>query len=150
MEDQKTIDVLNNLIQINNNRIEGYEIAARETEEAELKDLFGEFITTSQNCNSELVSEIILLNGAPTDDGTITGKFFQIWMDVKNAFTNNDRESIISSCEYGEDMAKISYEKTLENDAEYLSARQLIMIQDQLAMLNEDHDKVKEMRDIIV
>ena len=36
MENEKTIEALNTLITINNDRIEGYETAAKETEEQDL------------------------------------------------------------------------------------------------------------------
>jgi uncharacterized protein (TIGR02284 family) len=50
MDNEKTIDVLNTLITINNDRIEGYETAAKETEEHELKTVFAQFSATSQKC----------------------------------------------------------------------------------------------------
>ncbi len=39
MENEKTIAVLNTLVQINNDRTEGYETALKETDESELKAL---------------------------------------------------------------------------------------------------------------
>jgi rubrerythrin len=51
---QKTIHVLNKLIISNNDRIKGYQAAAKETEEQDLKSLFTQLITTSQKCNQEL------------------------------------------------------------------------------------------------
>ena len=46
MENEKTIAVLNTLITINNDRIEGYETASKETEEQDLKALFAHFTAT--------------------------------------------------------------------------------------------------------
>ena len=87
MEKEKTIEVLNTLITINNDRIEGYETAAKETEEQELKTLFAQFIATSHKCKQELVTEVTKLGGKP-EEGTMTsGKFFRVWMDVKAAIT---------------------------------------------------------------
>ena len=40
MDNEKTIAALNSLIQINNDRFEGYDTAFRETEEQDLKTLF--------------------------------------------------------------------------------------------------------------
>jgi hypothetical protein len=42
MEKEKTIEVLNTLITINNDRIEGYDTAAKETDEYDLKNLFSQ------------------------------------------------------------------------------------------------------------
>ena len=43
MDKEKTIELLNSLITINNDRIQGYETAAKETKDEELKTLFGRF-----------------------------------------------------------------------------------------------------------
>jgi len=45
MEIQITIDVINDLIIINNDRIEGYKTASDETQEQDLKQLFSGTIT---------------------------------------------------------------------------------------------------------
>jgi len=146
MEKEKTIEVLNTLITINNDRIEGYETAAKETEEQDLKVLFAQFSSTSQKCKNDLVIEVTNLGGAPAEGTKTTGKFFRVWMDVKAALTGNDRKAILNSCEYGEDVAKETYEEALKNDSENLSGEQRTMIEAQYALLKADHDKVKSMR----
>ena len=115
MDKEKLIDVLNKLIEINNDRIESYETASKETEENDLKILFAGFITTSQKCKQELVHEVLNLGGTPEEGTRITGKFFRVWMDVKAALTNKDRKAILKSCEYGEDVAVDTYEKALSD-----------------------------------
>lgn len=150
MENEKTIAVLNTLITINNDRIEGYETASKETEEQDLKTLFSHFTATSQKCKQELTNEVSMLGGTAAE-GTLTiGKFFRVWMDVKAALTGKDRKAILNSCEYGEDQAKDTYEKALENDIENLSTEQQSMIKAQHSLLGADHDKVKSMRDLIM
>ena len=148
MENEKTIAVLNTLITINNDRIEGYETASKETEEQDLKTLFAQLSSTSQKCKHELMNEVSKLGGTAAE-GTLTiGKFFRVWMDVKAALTGKDRKAILNSCEYGEDQAKDTYEKALENDKENLSMEQQTMIKAQHTLLGADHDKVKSMRDL--
>ena len=150
MENEKTIEVLKTLITINNDRIEGYETAGEETEEQDLKTFFSELKQTSLHCNKELLSEVTKLGGTPTQGTKTTGKFFRVWMDVKAALTGKDRKAILNSCEYGEDVAKDTYKKTLENDSENLNAHQITMIKAQHTLLAADHDKVKIMRDALV
>ena len=150
MENEKTIAVLNTLITINNDRIEGYETASKETEEQDLKTLFAHLTATSKKCKQELTNEVSKLGGTAAE-GTLTiGKFFRVWMDVKAALTGKDRKAILNSCEYGEDQAKDTYEKALENDKENLSMEQQTMIKAQHALLRADHDKVKSMRDLVM
>jgi uncharacterized protein (TIGR02284 family) len=150
MENEKTIAVLNTLITINNDRIEGYETAAKETEEHDLKTLFAQFSSTSQKCKQELKNEVSKLGGTAAEGTMTSGKFFRVWMDVKAALTGNDRKAILNSCEYGEDMAKDTYKNALENDLENLTAYQQTLIQAQRILLAADHDKVKTMRDALV
>ena len=150
MENQKTIAVLNTLITINNDRIEGYETASKETEEQDLKTLFAQLSSTSQKLKHELTNEVSKLGGKSAE-GTLTiGKFFRVWMDVKAAITGKDRKAILNSCEYGEDIAKDTYEKALKNDAENLNLEQQTMIKAQHTLLMADHNKIKSMLDLVM
>ncbi len=150
MEKEKTIDVLNSLITINNDRIEGYETASKETEEQDLKTLFAQFILTSQKCKRELVNEVTKLGGQPSEGTKNTGKFFRVWMDVKAALTGKDRKMILESCEYGEDVAVNTYNKTLRDNSTDLSAEHQTLLNAQQSLIKADHDRVKSMRDSLV
>ncbi len=149
MEIQKTIEALNSLIVINNDRIEGYKTANEETNETDLKMLFSDLMQTSVACRRELVEEVKKLGGTPDGGTRTTGKFFRVWMDVKAALTGNDRESILNSCEYGEDVALETYKKVLVHDPQETNSKEQDMLNKQYALLKADHDKVKELRDTI-
>lgn len=146
MENSKNIDALNKLIEINNDRIEGYETASKEANETDLKSLFGELASTSQKNVSELRAEVTRLGGKPEEGTRVTGKFFRAWMDVKAAFTGNDRHTILDSCEFGEDKALEVYESALE-DNKNLTAEQIQLVSQQQTALRADHDRVKALRD---
>jgi uncharacterized protein (TIGR02284 family) len=150
MENEKSIDVLNTLIEINNDRIEGYETASKETEETDLKDLFAQLANTSHECNEELIEEVEALGGKPIEGTKVTGKFFRAWMDVKAALTGNERKAILNSCEYGEDVAVNTYMKVLEHDTNVLTPDQVTMVEEQYEMIKGDHDTVKSLRDSFV
>jgi len=149
MDTQKSIDLLNSLIEINNDRVEGYETAANETEAADLKSLFAELKNTSVQNVGALRSAVTELGGTPEEGTRVTGKFFRAWMDVKAALTGNNRHQILSSCEFGEDKALEVYEDILANSPTALSGEQLSMIRSQQAALRDDHDKVKMLRDAV-
>jgi|SRR6218665_1091051 len=149
METQKTIDVLNKLVTINNDRIEGYQTAYDETEEQDLKTLFSGFIRNSHKCKNELEGEVIRLSGKVAEGTMVSGKFFRVWMDVKSALTGKVRKVILDSCEYGEDMAKGTYEKVLKDDLDSLSTEQQTMVRTQYNWLKADHDQVKSLRDAV-
>lgn len=148
MNTEKSIDILNSLIQINNDRIEGYETASKEADETDLKTLFSHFTETSLKCKADLVAEVKKLGGTPTEGTTTSGKFFRVWMDIKSAVTGSDRKAIINSCEYGEDVAVQTYNDALAH-SEDLSAEQLMMIKEQHSAIKANHDKIKNLRDLM-
>ena len=146
MDNSKRISVLNNLIEINNDRVEGYETAAKETKDADLQGLFAALKATSFTNLSELRAEVVRLGGEVEEGTRTTGKFFRVWMDVKAALTGNDRGAILDSCEFGEDKALEAYEEALENPAD-LPLEYVSLIQNQKSKLTADHDKVRALRD---
>lgn len=150
MENKKTIDVINSLITINNDRIEGYDTALQASEELDLKTLFAKFIATSQECKQELVTEVSKLGGEPAEGTKTSGKFFRAWMDVKAALTGKDRKAILNSCDYGEEKAQDTYDNVLEDDREHLSADLQNKIVSQRSSLQADHRQIKTMRDALV
>jgi uncharacterized protein (TIGR02284 family) len=150
METEKSIDALNELITINNDRIEGYQTAYEETEEQDLKTLFTDFIRNSQKCKTELEDTVNRLGGEVAEGTKTTGKFFRVWMDVKAAITGKDRKAILDSCEFGEDAAVDTYQHVLEDHNEQLTPEQLNLVRAQYSLIKGDHDKIKAMRDALV
>lgn len=149
MKTEKSIEVLNTLIEINNDRIEGYETASKETKETDLKDLFLQFAQTSKKCKDELVKEVSKLGSKPTEGTKTSGKFYRVWMDVKASLTSKDRKKILESCEFGEDAALDVYKKALQNAGD-LTTEQNTLVNTQFASLKSDHNKVKNLRDMVV
>jgi uncharacterized protein (TIGR02284 family) len=145
---EKIVEILNDLIQINNDRIEGYERAAKETEDGDLKTLFNQMAQRSHMLKSQLSSEVVKRSGKPTESTTPSGKVFRVWMDFKAALTGKDRKAILSSCEFGEDAAQNTYEATLKN-SDNLPPDLTRLIMEQKSKLREDHDHVKMLRDSV-
>jgi uncharacterized protein (TIGR02284 family) len=140
-------EVLNDLIEINNDRITGYE---RAIEELELKDtdlvsLFREMIQESENYKQELTSEV-QNTGAEVEGGTtVSGKIYRAWMDVKAMFTGNDRKAILANCEGGEDAAQKAYRSAIEEND--LGFETIALLKKQQASLKLSHDKIKALHD---
>lgn len=147
IDTEKALKALNDLIEINNDRVEGYETASKETDSTELKGHFSNWKSTSQSILNELRTEVRNLGGEPEEGTRVTGKFFRAWMDMKAALTGNDTHAILSSCEFGEDKAQETYSTVIENFGSDLSFEQLEMVRDQKARLRADHDAVKALRD---
>lgn len=148
MENNKLVaEVLNDLIQINNDRIDGYEKAIKELkpEDEDLKDTFLGYIDQSRNLRNALGTEVEVL-GAKMDEGTTaSGKIYRAWMDVKAMFTGKDRGTILNNCEFGEDAAQKAYKTALETEG--LPAYIFTLVTNQKAELKRSHDMVKALRD---
>ena len=145
----KTIntDVLNDLIQINNDRVAGYEkaIAELQPEDADLKTLFVKMIGESHKYKLELATEVQALGEEIEEGTTNSGKIYRAWMDVKAVFTGHDRKTILNNCEFGEDAAQKAYKMALEEEG--ISANLRSTITEQKASLRISHDEIKALRD---
>ena len=140
-------ETLNDLVQINNDRIVGYEKAMHELkdEDADLKTLFIDMVHESHNLKMALSTELNVLS-TKTDSGTTNrGKIYRVWMDVKAAFTGHDRHAILESCVFGEDAAQSAYESALEE--ENLPNYIRLMLEEQKHLLKMSRDRIKVLRD---
>ena len=145
---EKVLDLLNDLIQINNDRIAGYGKAAHELtpEDVDLKDLFRRYAQESSDYVRELSSEVISLGGKAATSTTVSGKIYHVWMDMKASISTEERQTALESCEFGEDAAQKAYQKALESDFELPSGVRN-MISKQKASLKKAHNEVKRRRD---
>ncbi len=145
-EKEKIVGVLNNLVQINNDRIEGYGHAEESTEDVDLKVLFNRMMSKSQILNVVLSEEVLKYSGKPTESTTLLGKAFRVWMDLKATLTGKDRKAILESCEFGEEAAQETYADAIK-DSEFLPVNVVKMISYQKAQLLDDLNHVKFLRE---
>lgn len=146
---ENAIEVLNDLIQINNDRIEGYKRAIKEADasDVDLKAIFQRMEDESRQYLAELNREVVKLGGEAATGTTVSGKIYRAWMDVKATFTGSDRLAVLENCEFGEDAAQKAYKEALESDENIsLDLRQLIS--NQKAALKVSHDTIKRYRDM--
>jgi uncharacterized protein (TIGR02284 family) len=142
--DTAIVQVLNDLISVLNDRVEGYEQAAGETADADLKSLFTEMAARSHRFKRELASEVLHMDEEPTEIATMSGRALRTRMDLKAALIEKNRRAILSSCATGEFAALRTYREALESDAQ-LPVRE--MIEKQFIMLRHDHDRIRSLRD---
>ena len=144
---ENTNEVLNDLVRINNDRIEGYTKAQKESEDntPELISTFQDMVKQSQDCISDLTDLIIKNGGTVADGSTFMGKIYRTWQDLRIAFSANDKKNILEYCEFGEDAAQKSYKAALEETDLTDEAR--IVISNQKSELRKSHDLIKRLRD---
>lgn len=146
---QETVEILNDLIEINNDRIKGYEKAIKDTEDdAELKAIFAEKIGESHKFKLALAKEVEVL-GSDEETGTsFSGNLHRTWLDIKAKFTGHSEQSVLEECEFGEDAIKKAYDEAVQN--ENVPAFIKDILTDQLEVIISSHDEIKALRDSAV
>jgi uncharacterized protein (TIGR02284 family) len=143
---REVVEVLNDLVMINNDRINGYQRAIKELKsgDSDLKSLFDQMIVESQQIKSDLAHEIQVLHGDVESGTTEMGKIYRVWMEVKAVFTGENRHTILSNCEAGEDAVQKAYTKALETERLPAFIRDLLKTQQ--ASLHDSHDEIRDLR----
>ncbi len=143
-----TISTLNDLVEINNDRIAGFEKAISFIKDGnqDLKSLFEDYSTQSRKFGQELSTVVGQYNGEVETGNSLGGTLHRAWIDVKSLFSKGDRESILSEAETGEDAIKAAYTKALDNADLPLDVKSLI--EQQAAEIEASHNKIKALRDM--
>ncbi|MES2134422.1 MAG: PA2169 family four-helix-bundle protein [Bacteroidota bacterium] len=140
--------MLNDLVTINNDRMEGYKKVEKQVNtNLNLSSVFRDKWQQSFTFITELQQNIKLLGGNYTDNMSLPGKIFNIWMGFKNTLKRDNTSTILDSCEFGEDMAIKAYNAVLQSEVGIPAGiRQLI--QEQQTAIKKSYDLVKKYKDL--
>lgn len=146
-QNSETIEILNDLILINNDRIAGYEKAEAEAGDLEndLRAMFTKLADESRNNVLDLKSHVTRLGSEPATGTMLSGKLYRIWMDIRATFTSDNRHAVLENAEMGEDAAKKAYEEALQSNDLPADIRQLIL--SQYTAIQAAHDTIRTDRD---
>ncbi|QJD97947.1 PA2169 family four-helix-bundle protein [Mucilaginibacter robiniae] len=144
---QKTVETLNDLVKIHNDRILGYERATKEVGEGheDLKHLFTSFIGDSHKFKMALGTEVQSYAKDIENTTSNSGDIHRTWLNVKAFFSGHSTRSVLEECEFGEDATQKAYKTAL--DDEHLPAYIRDILTEQEQNLKAAHDKVKMLRD---
>ncbi|GAB0157574.1 hypothetical protein CHRYSEOSP005_28530 [Chryseobacterium sp. Alg-005] len=150
MKNEQTIAVLNDLLHITNDRIEGFEKVEGKIWERypDVKNEYDHMISQSKIMKNELIDLITEINGKPQDSPSIAGTLHRTWIDIKNSFLSANVESTLENVVFGERAAIDTYEEALKNGN--LSGRSLEVITSHLKNLKESYhqfEKIKEYKE---
>ncbi len=140
-----TVSTLNDLLQITNDRIEGFNKVEDKVWEKypNLKSDYTNMVDQSQKMRLELKNLISERNGDADDSTTVAGGLHRTWIDVKNAFSSDNAESTLENVTFGENAAIEAYEKAL--DSGDLCPESSRVVQDQLHSLKASYQKFKNL-----
>ncbi|MBE9583513.1 PA2169 family four-helix-bundle protein [Mucilaginibacter sp. JRF] len=146
-----TVDILNDLVQINNDRIRGFQHALNDVKDGDtdIRYLFTNCIGQSHQFKMELATEVQALSN-PKDvqnNSSVPGALHRTWLDLKAKFSSHTTHSILEDCEFGEDTIIKTY--TLALDEDYIPAYIREMLTKHKVILQKSHDEVRSLRDAV-
>lgn len=144
---QSASGVIHDLIEINNDRVAGFEkaIADINDENTDLKEIFENYAHQSGKNVQELSA---IAGSAPhlETEKSVSGTLHRAWIDVKSLFGKSDRAGILSEAERGEDAIKKAYKDALSSNELDSSAQEIVSRQAQ--EIHAAHDRIKVLRDL--
>ncbi|WP_025146560.1 PA2169 family four-helix-bundle protein [Pedobacter jeongneungensis] len=144
---EKTVEILNDLIQINNDRADGFDKASADLaeENIDLKATFEKLSSDSRSNVIELAGLVGRNAETPETGNTILGTLHRAWIDIKASFGGDDRHSILAECERGEDAIKKAYRDALAENELGENVRSALLKQQ--GDINISHDAIRALRD---
>lgn len=144
---ERAAEIINDLVKINNDRIEGYDRAINEAKDSDsdLKVTFEEMKRESVKNREELSTLARQLGEEPAKGTRADGKIYRVWMDLKATFTGGSRKAVLENCEFGEDAAQRAYKTALSEPDLTPDLRNVVSSQQQ--HLKQSHDRIRDMRD---
>lgn len=145
MDNSKTVETLNDLLNITNDRIQGFSKVEDKVwdDYTTLKIDYDQMVSQSQKMKSDLISLIREKGGEPDDSSTTAGALHRTWIDVKNSFTGNNSESTLENVVFGERAAIDTYEEALQDG--YLCPQSTAVVADQLAQIKSSYSKFENL-----
>jgi len=144
VSNEKTVSVLQNLIETNRDGQHGFRTAAEDAKDAELGRVFTQFSTQRTTFIAELQDRIRSLGGDPDKSGSVAGSLHRGWIDLKSALMGSDDHAILVEAERGEDSTVKNYRDALSKD---LPSDIRSVIERQYREVLAAHNVVKSLRD---
>ena len=144
MDNDKTIGILNELIETCRDGQEGFKEAAENAKSPDLKTFLKEKGLERARCVTELQQQVRALGGDPEETGSTAGVLHRAWINVKGSLTGKDDEAILNEAERGEDSAVKAFEEALK---EGLPSHLRTIVEQEYRTVKNAHDRVKQMRD---
>lgn len=148
MNNEQTISVLNDLLQITNDRMEGFEKVEGKVWEMypDIKDEYDRMISQSKIMRNELINLITEKKGTPQDSPSVTGAVHRTWIDIKNSFTVGNLElSTLENVVFGEKAAIEAYQNALDSGA--LCEKSTKVVAEQLRSLKDSYHQFKKIEE---
>lgn len=148
MDNSKTVSTLNDLLNITNDRIQGFAKVEEKVWDSYsgLKNDYDQMVRESQTMKSDLMGLITERGGNPDDSSTTAGALHRTWIDIKNSFGVDHAESTLENVVFGEKAAIDAYQEALQSGN--LCPQSTVVVADQLVKLRASYGKFETLERI--
>lgn len=114
MNNPEIVETLNSLLTTLHDGEKGYDEAASETNDAELKTFLLRMSQERKQFAAQLEQEVRQHGGDPETSGSTLAAFHRTWINVRDAITGKDDASIVKEVERGEARAQDNFKDALD------------------------------------
>lgn len=144
IEDNKLVHQIGEILEKNKDAEKGYNTAAENAENPELKELFLKRSNERRDFNLRLKREVDANYGELTKDGTFKEAIKRTWMDGKSFVAGKDDSFLLENVIRGESAALEEYEEIMK--AEHLPIMLSQIIQNHLIKIRTDIIQIKSLK----
>jgi uncharacterized protein (TIGR02284 family) len=148
---KKIIELLNDLVRINIDRVAGYEKGTHADKGVDpgVRNIFYKLAMQSRSYINELHAEVLHLGGSPVGSDSNPGELYPIWLEFKVDFSGKDTQSLLMASEAGETAVQKAYQFVLDKETD-LPYNIVCLIRDQQIALKKAFDLVKRYHDFTI
>jgi len=140
----KTISVLNDLIETCKDGEYGFQSSAEHVKNPELQQVFTARAAECRKGAEVLQAQVRQLGGEADEDGSASGAIHRGWVAVKGTLSGYGEKAMLEECERGEDTALARYRDALKED---LPPAVRAVVERQYEVVKRNHDQIRTLRD---
>ncbi|WP_333676173.1 PA2169 family four-helix-bundle protein [Dyella sp.] len=137
------IAVLNRLIEATIDSVDGYDEAAKDVKNPQIRAIFQRRARERQAACASLQSQVKALGGQPQDEGTMLASMHRVFVNLRSAVRAGDL-AVIDEVERGEDHIKAKYDDAISEAG--LSTTSLAAVQHAYASVRSAHEEMSRLK----
>jgi len=140
----KTISVLNDLIETCKDGEYGFQSSAEHVKNPELQQVFTARAAECRKGAEVLQAQVRQLGGEDDEGGSASGAIHRGWVAVKGTLSGYGEKAMLEECERGEDAALARYRDALKED---LPPNVRAVVERQYEGVKRNHEQIRTLRD---
>lgn len=141
-----TVTVLNDLLTVIQDSLNGYRTVEDTLEDGRYAALFNEYAQQREQMGIELANLVVRYGGTPQQNGTVAGALHRVWINIKAAASRGD-ESILAECDLSEESTLKAYQDAMAQNHLPEEVRELI--RNHMSLVRLAHERIHALNAIL-